>query len=330
MKLIAEQVKYLRERKKELEGKKEEYRKYCQTRESGGLDGFGAPHFLDYQEQLSNSRDNKELRDIEYALGHADYVMNRNFEMIDIGTGFTVNFGDGEKDRTVLIEEGTTSAGHSMFASTASDFGKAVIGKKAGDKVEYTVSATGRKISATIESIDNIRSHYTNFIREKDFSQRVSRDVKRRLKYDKAANLYTYWKGFAMTPSQKELLEAELRRLDHTVLSQSELKRKSNIERLLRENNMAPLPVGDRIQPGSHVQLFLKDGEEITEMNFEFINKAVSTEIEGEYVEKYSPLGQAIVGLRPGQSFELRRNHQPALEGMISSVDNDYALERVR
>ena len=76
----------------EQERLEEEHRKYCQTRESGGMESFGLPHYLDFQEQMSNDFSRQEARETDYALENAHFMKERNFDMIDIGTAFYVGF----------------------------------------------------------------------------------------------------------------------------------------------------------------------------------------------------------------------------------------------
>ena len=331
MKLVAEQIKYLRARKRELEGKAEEYRRYCQTRESAGLDGFGGPHFLDYQEQMERSYSSHELRDVDRQLANGEFVTERNFDFIDIGTGFYATFGDGEKERTVLIDEGTTYTGDSIYASTASDFGKAVFGKKSGDTVQYTVQANGRKMTVTIEEIDTMKEHYAHFIREKELTDRMSDPVKKELAELKKTDPEEYRRRQAITPSQEKLLKQELTKIGYRPRTASLISRKAAIEKTLRDCPIAALPTGDKVQVGPIVGITLMDeNQQMRDYQFEMINKAVSTEIEGEYVERVSTLGQAIYGLKRGSNFSVKRKNKPSLKGVVTSVENFKENERVR
>ena len=135
MKLYAEQIQYLRQRKAELEERKAKYAEYCETRESGGMEGIGSPHFLDFQSEMENSNTRREIAEIENMLQNGKFSTERNFDVIDIGTAFYTDFGDGEIDRTMLVEAGSTISGARSYASTESPFGQAVQGKKAGDVV---------------------------------------------------------------------------------------------------------------------------------------------------------------------------------------------------
>ena len=326
MKLFAEQIQYLRKRRAELLEKLNTYSEYCKNRENGGFDCFGAPHFLDYQVQIQNSKDRSELVEIDTMLRNGEFLVDRNFEMIDIGTSFSVDFGDGEIDQTILMDRNTTSAGTHMYASVDSDFGKAVLGKKVGDQVSYVVSSTGRKVSASISDIDRIRDHYLHFICEKDYTERVCGPVATEIQTLKREDPEGYQMWHTITPSQVDLLREEL----HHVKGK-DTRRYSYIQKLLREAPVAKFDGTDRIQVGSIVDVLLQDGDnEATMHHFELVNRAVSTEIEGDYVERISTLGNAIYGLQEGDTFLVRRKHMPGIRGIVSSVSNQDVNQRVR
>lgn len=332
MKLVAEQIEYLRKRKKELEGKKIEYQKYCQNREQGGFDTIGTPHFMDIQEEMSNSNNRRELLEIEDMLHKSEFLVDRNYDLIDVGTIFYVQFdGIEEKERTMLVEHNTRNTSNSiLFASTDSDFGSAVRGHKAGDTITYHVKATGRKMTIHIDSIDKIKDHYAHFIREKAFTKRVSETVREELKRLKEEDPKEYQKRHLITPSQEEILLEELQKISPRTTDQRLQSKRGIIKRKLKEYKVAPVPTGDRIKVGSFVELVLQDQDETIEKSFELINWAVSTETEGEYLERITPLGTAIYGLKKGDTFILKRHHKPSLKGIITNVENYEVKERVR
>ena len=71
-KLIAEQVKYLRARRKELLERYQSYHDYCSSRESIGLEGIGLPHFSDFHEAISYNNARKESEYNEKLLRSSD------------------------------------------------------------------------------------------------------------------------------------------------------------------------------------------------------------------------------------------------------------------
>ncbi len=325
MKLIPEQIAYLRKRKEELEVKKREYEKYFTTRESAGMEGIGAPHFIDYQEETSIMNSRRETAEVANLLKYGEFQTERNFDIIDIGTGFYVDFGDGEKERAVLIDKGTTMGPNGLFSSTESDFGKAVLGHKVGEQVSYTVQATGRKINLSILEIDRVKENYINFIRSKAYTDRVSQPVKKELAKLKVEDNKEYKLRQGITESQVELLYEEREKLSHNPAS--DRSRIAHIDKILAESIVLPNPTGEKIQVGSKVEIMLQD-EGKTTHNFELINRAVSTELDSDYVERISTLGNSIYGLKAGDKFTVRRNHKPSLKGIIISVTN--YKERVR
>lgn len=332
MKLVAEQIEYLRKRRKELESKKREYLLYCQSRDSIGFDKIGLPHYSDYQAEMENSQKRKEIEEIDSLLSNAEFVRERNFDCIDVGTGFYVRFDGEDSERAMLVDVGSGYQGREFFTSLDSDFGKAVLGHKPGDVVTYKVQATGRMITVTIDDIDRMRENYTHFIKEKDFTDRISRpasDELRRLKQDDIAE---YQNRHAITPSQVLLLLEEKKKIPSQSKRNEDISRRAHIEKILRESKVAGLPTGDKISVGSIVEVIIQEeGKEPVTKKFEMINRAVSTETDGAYVERISTLGQAIYGLRSQDTFQIKRCHKPSLKGIVSSVENyDDEKERVR
>lgn len=332
MKLVAEQIEYLRKRKKELEGRKEAYQRYCQSREKSDFDAIETSPLVDFQEEMANSNNREELHEIEDMLGKSEFVIDRNYDVIDIGTAFYATFeGMRERERTMIVDHITsTSFQNMLFASIDSDFGSAVLGHKAGDTISYYVQANGRKITIQIDSIDQIEQNYLHFIKEKEFTKRISKPVRVELKRLKEEDPNEYKRRHLITLSQEELLLEELKKISPRTEDSKQLARRGVIKKLLREYDIAPLPTGDTIQVGSFVELLLQDGEETKEKSFELINWAVSTETEGEYVERITPLGEAIYNLKKGDTFCVRQHHKPNIKGIITNVENYEEKERVR
>ncbi len=325
MKLIAEQVHYLRKRKEELEGRKEEYRNYCKSRESAGLDSIGAPHYVDFNDEVAYSKSAQEREKIDRVLASAEYITDRNYEIIDIGTGFYTDFGDGELDRTVLTDSGEIIVGgQGIFVSKESDFGKAVLGHKAGDEVVYKVEATGRTIKATIKEIDTIKENYMKFIKETPISVRMSSIAKKELRELKDNNREEYHKRHAITPSQVSLIKEEL--------GKPSISNRAALNKILNDSIVTVPADSESVQIGSIVDLTLMDENgEVKPLHFELINRAVSTEIDEDYVERISPLGTAIYGLKRGDTFTVRRKHKESLKGIIEDIDNTKnVVRRVR
>ena len=323
MKLVAEQIKYLRERREELVSRKNAFTRYLSnSREKESMEGFGTPVYTDYAEHDEYGRYLQEIKQIDETLRNAEIVVDRNFDQIDVGTAFYAQFeGDEEKERITLVDKGITATSLYQFVSLDSDFGKAILGKIDGDKVEYTVSATGRKINVSIDSIDRMREQYTHFIREKSGPCRMSKVVKNELRELKENNPEEYARRHEVTSSQKELAREELAR-------EKELTpvRKAFLNRIL-QSKTASLNTDGTIGFGSKVTVLLRDENgKVEEKTFEFINRAISTELDCHYVERISPLGAAIYGLRKDDVFCVQRNHMPSLQGVVVSVDNDYNL----
>lgn len=332
MKLVAEQIEVLRKRKQELLQRIEEYQKHCQTRESVGLDGIGAPHFQDLEMDLANHSERSELNQIDELLKTSEFLVDRNFEVIDIGTAFYIDFGHGDKERTMLVDEGTGIYRKAEITPTVtSDFGRAVRGKTEGETISYQVKATGRMVSVTIGEIDRIQKNYTHFIKEKEYASRISKPVKVEHGRLKKEDEEEYRRRHAITPSQVEMLKEELSKIKDSSKDPKQKSRKAIILKLLAENNIAPSPTGTKVEVGSIVEFMLKEeGQDPTFHQVEFINQAVSTETDGMYVERISPLGAALYGLESEETFEVKRKHLPSIKGMVTRVINAEEKRRAR
>ena len=319
MKLVAEQVKLLREKKKQLLEKKKDYLSYCASREKESLEGIGLPFCSDYQEETKLQKAKKEYQDIHDILVNSDYVTGRNFDQIDVGTKFTIAFDDDDKVEAMLTESNPFVRSDLSFVSLESDLGQAVYGKKVGDHVSYQVKATGKTLSVTIDEIDSMKDHYEHYLEEVPYTSRCSTEQRKMIADERI-----------ISSSQAEIIHEEFLKLNHQTKDRGMISRKSYLKKLLREAIVAH-PEGLAIGVGSKVCIALQNEDgEVEEKTFEFINRAYSTELASEYVERTSSLGRVIYGLKSGEEFTVRRKNMPSLKGIVLSVENENNKERVR
>lgn len=326
MYLVAEQVAYLRRKKRELLDSRKKYREMLSSREKSAMEGIGLPAYIDSNvvEELYWTKE--ELDSVTEALATGEYLRGRTFDYVNVGTRVKVRFSDGDIDEVMLIDAGTPSYS-SNETRLSSDFGMAVFGKEEGANVSYKVSSSGRQVSLTIEEIDKIKSHYDSFITERDKKQRTARPVKREMQHLAKTNPDEYKKRHQYTISQLFIINEEINKIGRNA-SPSEKARKAYLERYLKVNTLVEPPKDNTIGIGSIVSILIRneDGTS-TERNFELINEAVSTEVDSEYVERISTLGQALYGKKAGDSFKLRRSNQSSLNGIVLTVDNTNTLE---
>ena len=330
--LIPEQISYLRNQIKITKENIRSYNDYLSSKDITSGDyssrAFIGDSVLDDQYSLER----KKYRDIMYALENADYKRERSLDVIDIGTKFTVEFdGDYEHDEILLVEgvDGLTISGGDGFVSLNSLLGQNVIGKKEGEHFEYTV-ITGRmptdkrKVSGTIKSIVKDPKAYASFIREKRKSDRISKIYKARrhelLSNPTKENLEELESYNTISLSQRLLLLIEAERLSKYGKDRNAVNRMTVVKRLLSESHIAkPLDDGT-IGVGTKFELrYNKDGQ-IETITGEMINQAVTDEVDTDYVERVSPLGQQIYGLRVGDPFTFRDGNK-VYKGSVASVE---------
>lgn len=324
MYLVAEQVAYLRRKKRELLESRREYQEMLASRDRSAMEGIGLPAYDDTGLVNDLYRNKRELEDVNNALAISKYKKGRTFDYVDVGTRIKVRFSDGEVDEIMLIDAGTPSYS-SKEARLSSDFGIAVFGKAEGDTVSYKVSSTGRKMTLTIEEIDKVMSHYDSFITERARKNRLSRPARKEI-HDLVNNPEEYKKRHQYTISQLFLINEEINKIGSNA-TDSEKRRKAYLERYLKDNTLVEPPKDNTIGIGSIVSILIRNEDgTFEERNFELINEAISTEVDSEYVERISTLGQALYGKKAGDNFKLKRSNQSSLTGIIQTVDNTNTL----
>ncbi len=310
MRLIPEEIKYLESKKELLTRIYKNYQEQLRDSERDKTDGQPIPH--QFEIDGKPGRINASLINIEHLLSDSEYVIMRNFDTIDVGTGFILQFlDDGEIERYILTEKGIISTVDSdskfKFISLEGNLGKAVKGAKQGDTVSY-LDAQDNLQSAVVIAIDNIREHYANFLREEAMKKEQDERI---LPTD-------------ITPSQKELALSE---------KENRARSKKDLVAINEVLNipMATLPTDDTIGIGSHVIVNVESASGLSErIIFELIKKAVTIELDCQYVECDSALGKAIFGLKEGEYFTYITENGLPLKGKIVSVDNNYLDEKVR
>lgn len=331
--LIPEQISCLRSQIKTTKENIRSYNDYLSSKDITSSDyssrAFIGDSVLDDQYSLER----KKYRDAMYALEHADYKSDRSTDVIDIGTKFTVEFdGDFERDELLLVEgaDGLTISVNDGFISLSSLLGQNVIGKKEGDCFSYTV-ITGkmpsdrRKVSGTIKSIVKDPKAYASFIREKRKNDRISKIYKARrhelLTSNTPEALEELESYNTISLSQRMLLLIEAERLSKYGKDRAAINRMTVVKKLLSEAKVAKPKDDGTIGVGTKFELkYNKDGE-IQTITAEMINQAVTEEIDTDYVERVSPLGQQIFGLRVGDPFTFRDGNK-VYKGSVAAVMN--------
>ncbi len=110
--------------------------------------------------------------------------------------------------------------------------------------------------------------------------------------------------------------------------SQSVIKRLVVVNKLLREAKIATPPTDKTIGIGSKVSIMTFEDGEVQSRRVEIINEAVSTEINTDYIEAISPLGQELIGLKDNQSFSYNyfsklSNNTTGGDGIVYNINNN-------
>lgn len=325
MKLIPEEISYLRKEARRLKERQDAYYEYMKTREIKTSQGPELQAVGDTFTEDTFQREIQNYHSIMDTLENAEYITHPSTEKIEVGTKFVVSYESSEdEDLLVLTESGFGFLPNDMFVTIDSPLGQEIQGKKAGESFEFSLkddirmSLPRRSIKGEIKEIKTDRKLYVQFIRNKQKSHRISKAIpttnEESLNTDDQRKL-------EITESQKELLEIELKRLTKKTRNAGESCRLTNIKKILRNATIATPRTDDKIGIGSTFEIVITNGYETLTKECEMINIAVGDELEGEYVEKISPLGINIYGLEANDIFHFRQGNQH-YKGVVSNVHN--------
>lgn len=339
MLLIPEQVNFLKKSiislKEELKG----YSTYLENREVMNIESTHRSQVLDTITNDQYIAAQKKLKEYQNLLSKSVCVRKVSTEEIAIGTRFNIRFdGEEQSERFVLVDSIIGSNLSSEAVTVESELGKSVFGKKEGERFSYTPRPTCT-ISGVIESIEKKKdkdqvafirntklSHRMGVIAEKEFAElKNQKDTS-----EDARN--TYNKRTEISQSQLELLQEELEELSIQVLREPKQKATINrriqaIQKLIKTRTIAQLPTDGSIGVGTAFSIMFFEDQQVTTRRVEMINQAVGNELTENYVERISPLGIQLYGLKEQEEFIVFRNGYLAVTGMVYDIDNQ--LERV-
>ena len=108
--------------------------------------------------------------------------------------------------------------------------------------------------------------------------------------------------------------------------------RLGRVNKMLKEYKVITPPSDKRIGIGSKVSIITFEDGQIQNRRVEVINQAVSTELNTDYVEAISPLGQEIIGLKDNQQFNYKYaskiyNNVSTTDGVVYDINNNINEE---
>lgn len=307
MKLIPEQVSFLRREIKKLQSEIENYEQIPLGRRT--FESIAS-------EQYTKNKDKKD-RYLDL-LKKSEYVRKPSTDEIGIGTKFTVQFDDEDELENYILVEERLAGNHIVqeVITSESPIGQKIIGKKEGESFGF----------GTIVKIQNDRNDYFYYIRDTEINSRITKtavnpnvieEIQRIIKNENPV----------ITNNQKQLLEIEFDRITRAINAGEknieELTTRLNEIKTTLVNSTIANPTGDVIETGAifNITLFMDDQK--IDKRVQLIEKAVSDELEDEYIEKISQFGVAVSGLKNQGEFTVCINGKTVL-GVVSEISNNY------
>ena len=329
--LIPEQIVYLRKERRKTKEAVAGYKDYLASKDITSGDYFAREVIGDNVTDNQYHQERKRLEEITEQLENSEYLKTRNTDEIAVGTKFTLKFDDMSTEREfILVESINCLPIGQQFISLESPLAKSVVGKKEGERFSYVLNGRNhfdkQIISGTVTGIEKDLNNYTNFIKRKEKGNRMCREAATRRKAYLSATtkeeLDQYQDMFTITPSQKQLLRIETERLLRQPRTNQVAQRLGIIKSILEHSKVVTESKPDgKVSIGERVTIVIsRDGKEIETREYEMINEAVSDEIETEYLERISPLGNAVYGAKVGESFTFREKNKN-YKGVVLRID---------
>jgi len=324
MKLIPEQILHLHDEIRRGRKRLKDYGAYFDDLAPIDGDNTFRSQVGDYFTDATFLAERKNLSEYEKILEASDILHERCFDHVDIGTKFRASFVDDPEDSVelFLVESRVGGKNDDDFVSCESPFGQAVLGAKEGDIVSYQVPRG--VIQIKIEKIFTDKKDYAAFLRDRPYGRRICESSQKEIKNAIQTSPEEYAKRLELSVSQRTMLLEELRRIETTadsVRDEASYFRAKAIRYYLDKCGCAFPTEDGTIGIGSRFDLVLytKDGE--VKRNVELINRAVGDELVDEYVERISPLGLQLYGLREGDSFKFRQGNIFVV-GCVHNIEN--------
>lgn len=326
MYLIPEQVLGIRNIISTSEKTRQEFREYQIDRESLTRDDTCGYKLFDNVTDNHYNREFKELENSEYLLSTSQVVARPSITHIEIGTKFWLSLNQEKPEKYVLVETVTGMQLHERFVTASSPLGKELFGKEPGTDIIYKVPLGTQH--ATITEIVSSEDEYMQMLKDNN-PGKTCRRAKKAIGDSKEAGTYEE-EWLTMSPSQEKLLNEEM----NCLIKANEVRKDAKIEGtihglkwLLARYKRVSAPTNGTIGVGSQISIALKDkdGNLTTIDNVEFINRALSTELDGLYIERISTLGSTVYGLKQNDTFKVRLGYQE-YTGIITNVYNKNYL----
>lgn len=281
--------------------------------------------------KIEDPETEKRISEIRQIIRSNDLLKKRTVDHIEVGTKFTFKVFGEERKEALLVEKeydilkGTTP----LLISKDSPLGQMLLGKSAHGILEKKLENGNSIAWGIVEEIKKDKKDYVHYIREKEFYDRMSKEEKRiRRKLLKTRSTSSHaakeWERRELiTESQLSLLQEEARRLlAKDKMNPVEKGRLKQTKKLLATAKTAPLPEDDRIGLGSQFSVTITTSEGSKTMRLECIERAVSEELSDEFMERISPMGMRVFGLKEKETFQYLSSSLGLISGTVFDIDN--------
>lgn len=333
--LTPEQVSNMREENRRIKERLPEYSDYFQNREISSAEFTEGRPLADFATEANYKFDINTIKRNEELLETSKFLKERTTDFIEIGTKFIVKFDhNNKKQELLLVEESVGIPKLKGFVTLNSLLGQNIRGKKENDTFSYKINTdkytpATRVITGVVTEIKKDPKDYLHYITDKGYSSRKCRKEKTdisRLYQNRNTDeqsMIEYQKRLALAPSQVKLIQDEIKYLLRMNSDPAKIKGKvMALRKYLEKYNVAKLPTDGSIGIGTNFSVMINTPSGVIDKRFEMINRAVSTELENEYLERISLLGSKVFGLKEKESFNFKNSSNELCTGIVYDIDN--------
>ena len=290
----------------------------------------------------NQSKDASELKEYEEILRSNDYLKKIRTDRVSLGSKINLYLQELEKYITIILVDNITNAdSNKLYVKRNSLIGRSIYGKEKASNFSFC----NHNIKINGKILD-ISSSPNNFIMNRPKSARICKDMEkylRRLRQEhhldelKKVNMISK-SQFQLLLKERDRLTRLLKREESINFSETDsallgsiyaiYSRLGLVEKALTEKNIADYSCDKYVGVGSKVSIVTKIGANFASKTFEFINCAVSDELDTEYVEGISPLGNAIYNKRKGDTFTYKNKENITVEGIICDIKKAKTLRK--
>ena len=283
-----------------------------------------------------------KIKEYENILKENDYLKKIKTDRVSLGSKINLYLNEIGKFTTVILVDNITNVdSNDLYVKKESLIGRSIYGKEISSS--FSIFSNNIKLSG---KIFDISSSSNNFIMNRPKSARICKDMEKYLRLLRKEQRVDELRQVNMiSKSQYQLLLNERDRLTRLLKREESINfsdteknllgsiyslysRLGLVNKMIEEIEITKVNSDDIVEVGNKVTFTIRTEDKFTTKTLEFINHAVSDELDTEYVEGISPLGYAIYHKSVGDVFSYKNKENVKVEGIVCNIEKEKILRK--